>query len=188
MKRLLFILSVITICSCKAPCLLGQYQNQLIFANSNCVAIIPDFTLKAMITGGCTGFTVLQIPEAGTIVTTNTPMIIRAISPNGKVDQVNFMAIFTDTVTPKITFPLADIDTLLKKSNQLYDIADNMVGLIDSLSNTYPGAVYEDVLRTKVFMVTSVLNDEGQRQRTITFHDTLSVPLFSAYGDSVVVR
>jgi len=146
------------------PCTLAQLQNQTVYAGANCTAVLPDFRSKATVIGGCTGFTLSQIPAPGATIKANTSVILRATGTNGKSSQISFMALFVDTITPKIIFPLAQVDSLLKKSNQLYDIADRMVGQIDSVF-------------TSGILVIASWDSSGVRQRFISYTDTFSLDI-----------
>jgi len=159
----------------------GTTSKSIVNAGPNCTAVLPDFRGKATVIGGCTGFTLAQIPAPGTTIKANTTIILRATGTNGKSSQISFMAILADTITPKIIFPLAQVDSLLKKSNQLYDLADRMMGQIDEIQNnvfpfdSFPGMEREDSFKEKLLVIAS-RDSAGHRQRIMTYMDSLLIP------------
>jgi len=193
MKKLLFLLSIMLCYSCNTPCTFAQFQNQIVHAGPNCTAVLPDFWPLASVIGGCTGFTHIQLPAPGTIIKSNTSVILRVTSTNGRSSQISFMALFTDTITPKITFPLAQVDSLLKKSNGLYDIADSMVGQIDEIQNnifpfdSFPGMEREDSYKNKLLVIAS-RDSAGHRQRVMTYMDSLEIPIYTVVDTSYVAE
>ena len=183
MKKLLFILSLVLIYSCNMPCTIAQVSDQVVYADIYCRAQLPNYAATAKVAGGCTGYKVTQTPNPGTVLSIDNPVILvtlTAVGTNGKSSQETFTATLADTVTPRITgLTVAQLtDTLLKKSNRLYDIADSMVGKIDELMintfpyDSFPGMVKEYSYRDKMLIIASS-DSAGQRKRYFTYADTM---------------
>ena len=116
MKKILFLLSTILLSSC--TCMLSQIPAQYIYVGENCEAVLPDYLTKVTATDNCSLASLIQIPEAGTILTasmTVTDVEIRATDSQGNHTSVNFNVILIDTVPPVIT-----VDTTLTADDTLY--------------------------------------------------------------------
>jgi hypothetical protein len=137
MKKLfLFLFASMLLCQC--ACVLSQVPPQYIYADVNCTALIPDYKSKVVVTGGCSGFIITQLPASGTILTVvNSPqnILIKAINPSGKNSQLSFTLTMLDTITPKIT-PLPELLTYqLNQSRELYNAADKVFNKLRSNIN-----------------------------------------------------
>ena len=67
MKKILFLLSTILLSSC--TCMLSQIPAQYIYVGENCEAVLPDYLTKVTATDNCSLASLIQIPEAGTVLT-----------------------------------------------------------------------------------------------------------------------
>lgn len=133
MKKLLFLLSIVLLSSC--TCLLSQIPPQYIYINENCQAILPDYLTKVTATDNCVLASLIQIPEAGTILSTNNivnDVQIRATDNTGNHTSINFNVILIDTIPPVIT-----VDTTLTADDSLYgsgyDIIDALYTQADKI-------------------------------------------------------
>ena len=152
MKKAIFLLIVFLAgCNPKTACLLAQFPPKVIYANAQCQAPLPNYVPQAVVTGGCTGFVVTQTPAPGTLLTATNKtinVVIKATGTNGKSSQVTFTVTLADTVTPRITglTAMQIQDSIQKKSNELYNIADNMTESLYKLADKafpwdqYPGS------------------------------------------------
>ena len=116
MKKILFLLSTILLSSC--TCMLSQIPAQYSDVGENCEAVLPDYLTKVTATDNCSLASLIQIPQAGTILTasmTVTDVEIRATDSQGNHTSVNFNVILIDTVPPIIT-----VDTTLTADDTLY--------------------------------------------------------------------
>jgi len=98
--------------------MLAQIPPQYIYVGENCEAVLPDYLTKVTATDNCSLASLIQIPEAGTILTasqTVTDVEIRATDSQGNHTSVNFNVILIDTVPPIIT-----VDTTLTADDTLY--------------------------------------------------------------------
>ena len=193
MKKLIIFFIAFAAFSCKTPCLLGQYPDQIIILGPACTAILPDYTSLVPIVGGCTGFSVMQIPAAGTVININTPVIIRATGTNGKINQRSFQVVVADTVMPKFLNVISSVDTLLKKSNSLYDIADNMMGKIDEIMNntfpfdSFPGMERIDSYKNQILVIAS-MDSAGFRKRMSAYVDSLTIMDVTVIADTILAK
>lgn len=150
MKKTIFLLIAILFAGCtpKLSCLLAQFPPQIVYAGAGCTAPLPNYVTRATVVGGCTGFTVVQTPVPGTILTATNKVInvvLKATGTNGKTSQISFTVTLADTITPKITglTAIQIQDTILKKANALYDVADNMTETLYKLADrSYPWDLY----------------------------------------------
>jgi hypothetical protein len=196
MKKLIILFIAFAAFSCKTPCLLGQLPNQIVYANSNCTAILPDYRSLVTITGGCTGFTVSQIPGAGTMVDVSSnplDVMIRATGTNGRYSQISFTVTMADTITPKIIVAETSLNELLEKSNGLYDIADNMMGKIDEIVNntfpfdSFPGMERIDSYKNQILVIAS-MDSAGFRKRMSTYVDSLTIMDVTVIADTIFAK
>ena len=123
MKKILFLVSTVLLSSC--TCMLSQIPAQYIYVGENCEAVLPDYLTKVIATDNCSLASLIQIPEAGTILTasqTVTDVEIRATDSQGNHTSVNFNVILIDTVPPIIT-----VDTTLTADDTLYGSGYDMI-------------------------------------------------------------
>src|SRR5450759_3536836 len=150
MKKSIFLLIAILFagCSPKLSCLLAQFPPQIVYAGAGCTAPLPNYAKRDTDVGGCKGFTVVKKPVSGTMLTATNKVInviLKATGTNGKTSQISFTVTLADTITPKITgLTVMQLqDTLIKKTNALYDIADNMTETLYKLADkSYPWDLY----------------------------------------------
>jgi hypothetical protein len=175
MKKLLFLLSLVLV-SC---CTLSQIPPQHIYFDATCKVLLPDYRSQVTVTGGCSGFTVTQVPAAGYVLNATNKSVtvhINALSTSGKSATIAFDVFAVDTII--ITPNSSLLGDELAKVNALYDLADNMVGDMEMNMNN---AFYNDTFRlenefnTKLLVVTS--KPGNPRTRYITFADSLDIPL-----------
>ena len=191
MKKLLFLLTIILAGCASAPtCILAQVPPQIVTADSKCQAALPDYVKTVPVTGGCTGFTVTQVPAAGTLLTATNKVVtvtLTAKGTNGKSSKTSFTVTLADTITPKFgTLTGAEtIDVLFKKSNELYDIADRMTEQMNTifdaeyLKNT--GTDHSENYKTKMLVNASYYDSTGySRHRFSTYVDSLKLPIYTS--------
>jgi hypothetical protein len=133
MKKLIF-LSMMLFVSC--TCVLPQIPPQYVYVGENCEAVLPDYLTKVSATDNCVLASFIQIPQAGTILTsamTVTDVEIRATDNHGNHSSINFSVILVDTVPPVITVD----DTTLTADNTLlnsgYDIIEALYNQADRI-------------------------------------------------------
>lgn len=190
MKKLLFLTIAFLLAACvpKTSCVLAQFPPKIVYAGVGCTAALPNYVPLAIVTGGCTGFTVSQTPAAGTLLTATNKVInviLKATGTNGKTSQTTFTVTLADTITPRITGLTAMQlqDTIMKKSNALYDIADRMTYRLEKLFNStfpfaeHPGVTPKNEYKTRM-LVTVSMDDSSHYDRTrfSTYMDSLDIP------------
>lgn len=106
MKKVLTLLLLATLLSCK--CYLQQPPTQWVYADSNCVAMIPDYLPMVVIWDNCDDYIVTQVPEAGTVMDDQYGVVsITAVDAFQNADSVIFDIIRVDTIAPRITIDTA---------------------------------------------------------------------------------
>ena len=117
-------------------CVLPQIPPQYVYVGENCEAVLPDYLTKVSATDNCVLASFIQIPQAGTILTsamTVTDVEIRATDNHGNHSSINFSVILVDTVPPVITVD----DTTLTADNTLlnsgYDIIEALYNQADRI-------------------------------------------------------
>jgi hypothetical protein len=180
MKKLIFLLAIILVYSCKMPCIMGQLPNQVVYYDQNCKAVLGDYRSLAVVMGGCSGFTVTQTPAPGTVITSNTTVTLRAIGNNGKPSKPRSLEVaVADTITPRFVDPVGMADTLFKKGNDLYDIADSMIIQAEVVVNntfpfdSFPGMVRDSSYAKKILLTASSPKPDGTRSRIIMPVDSI---------------
>ncbi len=180
MKKLIFLLAIILVYSCKMPCIMAQLPNQVVYPGPDCKAVLGDYRSLANVIAGCSGFIVTQTPLPGTIITANTTVTLRAIGSNGKQSLPRSLQVaIADTITPHFVDPVGMVDTLFKKSNALYDIADNMIIQAELNVNnifpfdSFPGMVRDSSYANKILLTASKVKSDGTRSRIIMPVDSI---------------
>ena len=134
MKKILFLLSIVLFSSC--TCVLSQIPPQYIYVGENCEAVLPDYLTKVTATDNCSLASLIQIPQAGTVLTasqTVTDVEVRATDSHGNHTSINFNVILIDTIPPVITVDttLTADDTLMGSGydmiQALYNQADKII-------------------------------------------------------------
>lgn len=123
MKKILFLFSIVFLSSC--TCIISQMPAQYIYVGENCEAILPNYLTKVTATDNCVLAHLIQIPEAGTILTAAMPVTdvqIRATDNTGNHTSINFNVILIDTIPPVIT-----VDTTLTADDSLYGSGYDMI-------------------------------------------------------------
>lgn len=124
MKKLLYLLLVITLYGCTSTCLIAQPPQTLRFV-SGCQVAIPDYTLRVNITDNCGIKSIVQIPAAGFLLTATNPVttvLITATDNFNNKSSISFSVTAIDDISPVITYDslLADIEPIM----EMYDRAD----------------------------------------------------------------
>jgi hypothetical protein len=190
-----FLFASMLLSSCS--CLLSQIPPQYIYAGAGCTAPLPDYKTQVIVTGGCTGFTVTQIPEAGTILSASnmkTSVTIRAVGLNQKMSAVTFDVTMIDTITPKIT-PLPSLMTYQDKQIQdMYDAADRMsIASFKNFDKVFPydslgGSPWPDSLYVDKMLVAVSLDSAGTgiRKRVVAFADSVVLDPSGVNWDDII--
>jgi hypothetical protein len=168
-KLFLFLFASMLLCSCS--CLLSQIPPQYIYAGAGCTALLPDYKPQVTVTGGCTGFTVVQTPAVGTVLTATSKtatVVIKATGTNGKSRQIQFVVTMLDTVTPKLTPTGSLVAYHLDQDRELYDAADKVVDKMIGNTGDYT---------SKVLIHTS-WDSLGYRKGLAWYGDSLVYPLW----------
>ena len=109
MKRLIFLLSIVLLVGCN--CLAQNVPDQLLLANENCEAVVPDYTDDVNVVDNCSPTTVVtQTPLAGTSISASQQCTITATDDAGNVATLTFNLIVDDQTPPVIT-PIGDLLT-----------------------------------------------------------------------------
>lgn len=115
--------------------MLAQIPPQYIYINENCQAVLPDYLTRVTASDNCVLAHLIQIPEAGTILTSEnvvTDVQIRATDNTGNHTSINFNVILIDTIPPVLT-----VDTTLTADDSLYgsgyDIIDALYTQADKI-------------------------------------------------------
>lgn len=127
MKKYLFILLSVTLSGC--GCVLSQIPPQYLYINQNCEAVLPDYLTRVTATDNCTLAHLIQIPQAGTVLTSAmivNEVTIRATDNTGNFSLVKFNVILIDTIPPEIT-----VDSTLITGD--YEILDNLYNQADRI-------------------------------------------------------
>jgi len=187
MKKLLILLCCVLFYGCNTDCTLSQIPNQVVYAGANCTAPLPDYKSLVTVTGGCTGFTLTQTPVPGTMLTVTNKtinVILKATGANNKTSQVYFIASLIDTVTPLIVPKTAMVEELLKRSREVYDIGDKMIGQVETIFNntfpfdSFPGIRKQNSFKEKMLVIISMDSaGTGVRKRVITYQDTVRLQM-----------
>ena len=143
----LFVLTFFVSCTC-----LPQISTQTIYANENCMGLLPDYTSIVTVSDNCSA-TLRQVPSAGYVLDIGNPSIdvtLTASDPSGNETITTFSVILLDTIPPTMEFPTSMREYTIEQVKGLYsvfeeymkyNIADfmynfnqfNEYGMVDSL-------------------------------------------------------
>ncbi len=140
MKKVLFLLLII-LSGCN-KCMIAQIPPQRIMVGESCSAILPDYLTRVTATDNCVLASLVQIPEAGTILTEPINNIrIRATDNFNNFTEINFDVILIDTIPPVITADNTLLTTDYDLINSLYNQADRIIAeKLDEFDETFPYA------------------------------------------------
>jgi hypothetical protein len=110
--------------------MLAQIPPQYLYVGESCEAVLPDYLTRVTATDNCTLASLIQIPQAGTVLTSATIVTdvqIRATDIHGNHSSVNFNVILVDTIPPIITVDSALITGDWEIIETLYNQADRII-------------------------------------------------------------
>jgi len=108
MKKLFYLLSLVLLgCTCNA-----QLQVQYLYADSNCNAVLPDYTLVVQARDNCSNVTLEQSPEPGSLISGNMSVTISATDESGNNTTARFDVFLLDTIAPILEWPDSVITSL----------------------------------------------------------------------------
>lgn len=120
--------------------------NQILYTDSACTAILPDYTTQALVNGQAAvpGIVVTQVPAAGTAINGSSDVIvsITATDAGGNSGTCQFTVAVRDSLAPLITNAAADPSELwppdfkMKEVTVAYDAFDNCGPVSTTLSVT----------------------------------------------------
>lgn len=136
-KYLFFLFASMLLSGCK--CVLSQIPPQIIYVNSSCQAVLPDYKTKVSVSGGCTGFALTQTPLPGTILTiaNKTTVVIKATGTNGKTSQIQFNVSLADTITPVI-IPDTSQFSQAEPTKEMYDLSSYNTMIASEFDSKFP--------------------------------------------------
>jgi hypothetical protein len=135
MKKLLFILfTIIVLSSCN--CTLSQMPPQRIYSDASCTAKLPDYRQQITVIGSCTGYSKIQNPGVGTLVTSFNPqnVTITVTGTNGKSSKMTFTVTMLDTITPMMVITDSGLTYHTMHHEEIYY---RKIASADSLHVTY---------------------------------------------------
>ena len=99
MKNLLALFVIVVTVS---SCCFSQIPTQYVYVDSNCSAVLPDYTPIVIVSDNCEVAALTQSPEVGSIISTNTEVTITAIDGSGNTAWLDFDVVLLDTIPPTI--------------------------------------------------------------------------------------
>jgi len=103
MKKIVYLIGVL-ILSSSCTCVLSQIPPQTIYANAECEAILPDYTLQVVASDNCEGEVLLmQSPAPGTLLTAADPVVdvlITGVDQFGNEAHLIVPVSLVDTIPP----------------------------------------------------------------------------------------
>ena len=108
MKRFLYLLPFVLLgCTCNA-----QLQVQYLYVDSNCNAVLPDYTLVVQARDNCSEVLLEQFPEPGSLVSGSVNVTISATDESGNNTTAQFDVFLLDTIAPVLEWPDSVITSL----------------------------------------------------------------------------
>ena len=101
MKKLLILLVAVAFTSCK--CVLSQIPPQVIYADADCQAQLPNYLEQVVASDNCELFAVTQTPEPGYVLDAQNQIVnvtIRAEDVFHNSTEVTFSVTLLDTIPP----------------------------------------------------------------------------------------
>lgn len=132
MKKL-FLLLIVTLLASSCSCLLSQIPPQTIYVNTNCQAILPDYTTDEYVvaTDNCGISDIVQTPTAGYILDAANQSVevkIQAVDLFGNVsDEIRFMVTAVDSIKPVLNPQPSLLEANWDTIHKVYDVADKLV-------------------------------------------------------------
>lgn len=128
MKKLILLLSVITLASC-STCMLAQIPPQYLYVDASCGAALPNYVTKIRVTDNCQVVSVDQTPSPGSWLTVpTTTVLIRATDNFNNQTDLMFTVTLIDTIAPTIEVTDTTLVTrVYEVVDGLYDTADRIL-------------------------------------------------------------
>ena len=182
------------------PVITSDHSNQTIDANSNCEALLPDYTGDVVANDQCdTEPDIVQLPAGGTIITGTTNEITISVTDDaGNDSEVTFNVRVEDNNDPAITcvgnqsFDLASDNSVYTVSGTLLDpvlTTDNCN--IESISNDYNesntlnGAEFLPGSTTVVWTITDGSGNTANCSFDVTVNESLGIENLKKHGISI---
>ena len=100
MKKIVYLIGVLILAS-SCTCVLSQIPPQTVYADVNCEALLPDYTPQVMASDNCGQVVLTQSPEAGTLLTADSPALDVTITATDQFGNEAYLVV-----------PVALIDTI----------------------------------------------------------------------------
>lgn len=131
MKKL-FLFTIVLLLASSCTCLIAQIPPQYIEVDTNCQAILPDYTTDEyiIVEDNCTLKSVTQTPGAGYVLTEPNQSVevkIRATDMGDNFTEISFLVTAKDTKPPTITPTEKFLTDNWEVINNMYDVADRLV-------------------------------------------------------------
>ncbi|MCF8245219.1 MAG: HYR domain-containing protein [Saprospiraceae bacterium] len=155
--------------------------NQLVFADANCEAILPDYTSLGVAADNCTDtidIVITQLPLAGTVITDSTEVMLIATDLAGLMDTCSFQVTILDTIPPMITCPAndtLDVDSAACFATFILPAASatDSCGMVSITDNGPANDEFPVGLTTVTFTATDMSGNAATCQMTILVNDTI---------------
>jgi hypothetical protein len=121
MKKLLILLVSVAFTSCK--CVLSQVPPQVIYADADCQAQLPNYLEQVVASDNCELFAVTQTPEPGYVLDAQNQVVnvtIRAQDVFNNSTEVTFSVTLLDTIPPVLEWPIGQINMTEDDVRNLY--------------------------------------------------------------------
>ncbi|MFT4600079.1 MAG: gliding motility-associated-like protein, partial [Arenicella sp.] len=172
------------------PQITGCPSDQNDFLTNSCKFTIPDYTGGFIATDNCAPVIITQIPPAGTDVSINTIITMTADDGNGNTSTCSFNLFLTDTISPTINCPAADLDVFFDVNCE-YILIDYS-GLVSAFDNCdVPVVTQSPAIGTAVSsnqQITMISTDLSGNSASCTFNvipqDTIA-PVIGCPADTV---
>lgn len=121
MKKLLILLVSVAFTSCK--CVLSQIPPQVIYADADCQAQLPNYLEQVVASDNCELFAVTQTPEPGYVLDAQNQIVnvtIRAEDVFHNSTEVTFSVTLLDTIPPILEWPEGPVSMTDEDVGNLY--------------------------------------------------------------------
>ena len=168
--------------------------NTVEIVDNNCSVTVPNYSATSVTDNCASTISVSQLPLAGTIITTDTTIVLTANDGNGNTDTCSFILFVNDTVSPVVICPN---DTIINNDAGTCDAvvtfgtpinSDNCS--VMSLINDYNGTNNSSATYPKgVTSVTWIATDNYSNAGTCSFNVTIidaEAPVITCLSDTII--
>ncbi|PKP04242.1 MAG: hypothetical protein CVU11_05710 [Bacteroidetes bacterium HGW-Bacteroidetes-6] len=178
-----------------APQITSSHPGQVLYADSNCEAVLPDYTGTVNAIDNCdTSVFVTQFPLAGGILAAAGTVVYLYVSDQaGNADTVSFPVFVSDTVAPvfsaysgQIAYAGASCEAMIPDYSTIITAADNCSSLLSYLQVPAEGTILAGLNNQVILIAYDEMGNSDTAMFYVSVLDTIAPQIISSHPDQVL--